>query len=483
MRDKFVISVYCGPQPPIEVDGVKYPDRIKKEQYQLLKDMGVNMVYGQCDIMNTPTEEYAFHAMDFCAELGLDYLVKDQISREYCSLGEPMFRIYQYKDFRALSEEEKCELDARFEKSLLRYKDHPAFKGMIFIDEPGKEMFDGISRAKKVFDKHCPDKLFLVNHLHHRVSDRQYQFSWQNKKDEPIEEQFVYKMDRTQIKYDGFYYNNTHEKYDKFIDCFFEKVDTPVFSYDIYPFIEFEGYYLINSALYTLPQLAYNRMQKTGKEYWIFLQCGGKWDSITKVTSFSEVQLSVSVAVAMGAKGLELYTGCYSNDCLPGEDGEESGVIDRFGKVTNEYDFYRYAFRQVKAIEKYIAPAKLTGIIVNGEYFDDAPSAEELRDKYDAKDIYKGKFPPYANLEVREYKELIGVESKYQVLVSCFENNGKRVFMVVNTSPISATRVKLVFNGEYAYQKIVHGQSVAGQGSVVEEISLPAGENFVVALK
>ena len=482
MNDKFTISVYCGPQPPIEVDGIKYPDRIKIEQYQLLKDMGINTIYGQCDIMNTDTEEYAFRALDFCAELGLDYLVKDQLSREYCSLGEPMFKIYQYKDFRKLSEEEKCELDARFERSLLRYKDHKAFKGMIFIDEPGKEMFDGIARAKKVFDRVCPDKLFLVNHLHHQTFDRHYQFAWQDKKDETIEERFLFKQDRTKFKYDGFFHDNALERYERFIDCFFEKVDAKIFSYDIYPFVEYKGLNIINKALYSLPQLANKWMTKRGGEFWVFLQCGGKWDDLAKVTTFSEVQLSVSVALALGAKGIELYTGCFSNDCLP-KVKEESGVIDEFGNVTNQYDFYRYALRQTKAIEKYVAPATLSAVIMNGEYFDNNPSVEEIRDVYDANDIYKGLLPPYGENQVEKYKELVGVGSKYQVLVSCFENNGKRVYMVVNTSPIVATDVKLVFDKEYEFEKIIAGKTEIVCGKEVKETCLPAGENLVLVLK
>ena len=75
------------------------------------------------------------------------------------------------------------------------------------------------------------------------------------------------------------------------------------------------------------------------------------------------------------------------------------------------------------------------------------------------------------------------MESKYQVLVSCFENNGKRVFMVVNTSPVIATRVRLVFDKVYDYEKIIGANSETGNSEFVEEISLPAGENFVVVLK
>ena len=483
MKNGFIISVYCGPQPPIEINGIKYPDRITEDQFLLLKDLGVTMVYGQCDIMNTETEEYAFRSLDICEKLGLDYLVKDLISREYCSLGEPMFGKYLFKDYRKLSEDERRELDIRFENSLNRYKNKKAFKGIIFVDEPGAEMFAGIARAKRVFDRVCKGKIFLVNHQHHCCDPAFYQFGgWQIKKDENISDEYKFVQDRTRFKYDGFFKDNALSRYENFIEKYFDTVKSEIFSYDIYPFIEYRGLYATNKALYELPQLAKKICDKYGLTYWNFLQCGGKWDGLAKVTNFAEVQLSVSVAMATGAKGLEIYTGCFPNDCLP-KTKEESGVIDEFGRTTEQYDYYRAALCQAKAAEKYIDPAELKGIVVNGEYYDGNPSVEVLRDEYEMNDIYKGKLPVFSDYELKEYEELKEVISETQVIVSCFVRNGKSVFMVVNTSTVIATRVKLVFDGETEYIRVQNGRAAKGRGASVEEISLPAGENFVIAIE
>ena len=59
-RDEIVISPYCGPQPVYQRGETTYPDRICEEQFRLLKNCGINVVFGHEDLMNTPTEDKAF---------------------------------------------------------------------------------------------------------------------------------------------------------------------------------------------------------------------------------------------------------------------------------------------------------------------------------------------------------------------------------------------------------------------------------------
>ena len=53
LNNEIVISTYCGPQPAFEQDGISYPDRITEEQYRLLKNSGINVVFGHEDLMST----------------------------------------------------------------------------------------------------------------------------------------------------------------------------------------------------------------------------------------------------------------------------------------------------------------------------------------------------------------------------------------------------------------------------------------------
>ena len=483
MTDKYIISTYCSPQPPLVVDEVRYDNRVTLRQYSLLKELGVNLAYGQTDIMNSDTEHYAFDALEICGELDMGYLVKDLIAREYCSLGETMFKRYKFADFRKLNEQQRGELDKRFEVSLRRYGKYKAFKGIIFVDEPGSEMFEGIARAKKVFDKVYPDKIFLVNLLPYYSYDYLFQFGFQEslKEKEQIKKEYVFQRDYDRIKYDGFYWDNNIERYEYHIKQFFDTVKPSIYSYDAYPFFVHHGMNtLVHKVLYEMPQIAHIFCNRLKMDFWIFLQCGGRWsgDEHTKVTNFADVQLSVSMAMACGAKAMQLYTGCYSNDCLP-NNGEISGVIDEFGNVTNQYDFYRYAFRQSKAVERYLVPAKLEGMILSGEYFDQTASVEEMK-RLEIGDIYKGKLPEYAGYEISSYKELSCVKANYQCLVSCFELRGNSVFLVVNTSPVIAADIVLNFDKSYEFKLIQAGGESRCQGDTVTIKSLPAGENVLV---
>lgn len=483
INDEFIVSVYCGPQPPIEVKGVSYPDRVTEEQFKLLKDLGVNLSYGQCDIMNSPTEPYAFKALEICSKIGMGYLVKDQISREYCSLGNP-FKGKTYRDYRTLTEEEKVEIDERFKNSILRYKDYPSFKGIIFVDEPGTEMFDGISRASKVFHEVYPEKVFLVNQYPYNTNRRDYQFAvWQDDGKTELRKEFEFILDKTKSSYDGFYVHNNVQKYEIFLDEFFSKVDTNVYSWDLYAFRDWFGYNtLVMRGIYEMPLIAQKFCEKYGLNFWIFLQCGGLWDAHAKVTTFAEVQLSVSLAMALGAKGIQLYTGCFPNDCLP-KRAERSGVIDEYGNTTNQYDFYKCAFRQLKAVQKYIVSSNFTGVITEGTYYDRTPDVEGLK-ALDVTDIYKGKFPIYGNHEkTTPYKDIAKVTADYQVLVSCFEKDGKRAYMVVNTSPVVSTTATIEFDAERKIKLVQAGESYDYVVDKVTITNLPAGENCLIVIE
>ncbi|MFR5103402.1 MAG: hypothetical protein ACLTE4_12720, partial [Christensenellaceae bacterium] len=83
--DKFIVAMFCSPQPPAEKNGRKFPNKITLEQYLRAKELGFTTVYGHNEIVNTDTEKYAFEALELAEKAGLDYLVKDSIAEEYIS--------------------------------------------------------------------------------------------------------------------------------------------------------------------------------------------------------------------------------------------------------------------------------------------------------------------------------------------------------------------------------------------------------------
>ena len=69
----FPIGAFSAPQPPITKDGKEYPNKITEEQYRLLAESGVNLVYAHNEVMGTETEHYAFEALDFAEKAGVKY--------------------------------------------------------------------------------------------------------------------------------------------------------------------------------------------------------------------------------------------------------------------------------------------------------------------------------------------------------------------------------------------------------------------------
>lgn len=468
------ISVYCGPLCATEYKGIKYESQMSRDIFEKLKECGVNVVYGHDDEFNTPTEEEAKKCMDLCAEYGMAYLARDDISLDYASTGRSR------RDYRTLTEDQKAEIDKKYEKSLKKYCDHPAFAGVCFIDEPGMESFKGIKRAKDMFEKVCgKDKVFYVNLFPYYSSAKQFEYGWELP-DAPSTQGLEP------------YVNTNMSRYKIYVEKFLEIVKPAMISYDAYPFFSLGGIEsMLHNVLYDVPQYLHYIDKEKGIPYWIFFQgfgeCGEKGK--VRVVNFAEVQLSISLALAFGAKGLQVFPGCYSKWLLPHdkEFNDESyyqvnALIDKFGNTTEFFGYFKYGFSQVKAIQEYISDAELVCQVVSGKFNGMLPSEDVLQTIKDNDTIFRGELPKEYNIERPSYKELIGVDATSQVIVSCFEGENGREFFIVNNSIVSAVTFTLTFDKEYEIEYIRNTRKNFRYGNKVTIQVLGAGENVLLHL-
>ena len=128
-KNRIQVGAYCSPQPAYELNGVKYPSKITLDHYKILADLGVTIVYGHAEAIGRENEALVFEALRLCEEVGIKYFVRDLIAELYVSLGHREFPAWK-----SLSKEEKDALDFRFEESINRYKDYPAFAGISLIE-------------------------------------------------------------------------------------------------------------------------------------------------------------------------------------------------------------------------------------------------------------------------------------------------------------------------------------------------------------
>ena len=474
MDNEIVISVFCPPEGATTVNGIAYPDRINETQYQLLKDCGINIVYGHEVFMDRPESvKELFLSMDICHKLGLVYYVRDYFTHQYCWKHENGKNEKLYAD---RTEEEKKALDEQFEANLRIYKDHPAFGGVLFSDEPGSANFEAIKAGKAVFDRVCPGKRFYTNLYPMYAHSKLYQYGV-GFYDGPIDPEYEI-LKHTNLERFQYHFR-------KFMDI----VDPDIVSFDAYTYWDIEGIAnTVHRAQWDMTQYVSHECRKAGKEYWHFLQVGGRFsgEEHLRITGFGDVNLGVSIALGYGARALELYTGCFPNCCIG--TGEHSGIIDAFGNITEQYPMYQYAFMQVKAIQKYLVHAQLKAQVVSdAPYFGLLPDPKIIRAMEDqwkgaGDTVFDGTFLPDGNIQVAEYGALKGITSTSQCIVSCFESNGETVYFLWNNSPYAAADVTVHFDNEYVYECTQRTVTDRYEGKDLTIHALPAGENVLIRI-
>lgn len=471
LNDEIIISVFCSPEGAFIKNGVEYPNRINEEQYKLLKDCGINVIYSHEIFVDRP-ESVAelFKSLDICEKLGLIFFVRDAITYQYCWKHEGE------KLYRELTDEQKADLDARFEANLRIYKDHPAFGGVLFADEPGSANFEAIKAGKAVFDRVCPGKRFYTNLFPKYSSSERLQYGV-GFHDGPIDPEYEILV------------HTNLERFQHHFTQFMDIVDPDIVSFDAYTYWDIGGIAnTVHRAQWDMTQYVSDECRKHNKEYWHFLQVGGRFDgeSHLRITNFGEVNLGVSIALGYGARALELFTGCSPN-CFQ-QTGSHDGIIDGFGNRTEQYPMYQYAFMQVKTIEKYLVHAKLKAQVVSdAPYFGLLPDAKVIRAVEDqwkgaGDTIFDGTFLPDGNIQVAEYGALKGVTSTSQCIVSCFEKNGETVYFLWNNSPYAASDVTVHFDDEYVYECTQRTVTDRYEGKDLTIHALPAGENALIRI-
>ena len=457
------IGIFSSPQPPHDVGGVHYPNRITEEVYRKLADLGVTIVYGLDEAIGGPKEEYVFQALDCAQKAGIKYFVRDLIPYEYISLGHREFR-----DWRTMSAQERAELDERYARSLRRYKDHPAFAGVLFGDEPGVDSFEGIAAGKRVFDRECPGKIFYVNNLPYNAQPEQMQYGACPDGVPACNDANLF-TDRENA-----------ERYHYFITRFFETVKPQVYSYDSYPFFNLANVQtMIYMSLYELPQICHAASKKYDTPYWMFMQVGGLWEGSTaRVTDYAEMLLQVNLAMAYGAKGIQLFPGCFPNGWI-GDDVVDAGIFDVHNKETDQYYYLGIALKQVKACEKYLIDAELQCIRTAGKFNGLLPPEEELQKVEWNETIFRGELPPADSL-LNDAETFPEVTATSQFLISKFDCKGRQLYYFVNNSIAVAANIQIKFAEKSKMTVVYKGKTKEIESGSLEFQRVAAGDGIMI---
>ena len=217
------------------------------------------------------------------------------------------------------------QIKAHLEACLGEFKDHPAFYGFSYWDEPNATKYDTIARIQKLFQEVFPGKILYVNLL-------------------PIT------VDLSLLGY-----TNPADRI-KYTTDFIEKIDVPYISYDRYPLYkdassgkrEIQEDFLYNMQVYR------QAADIDGRELWTYLQSTGHLGAETEYLepkSIADFRWQVNSFLSVGGSGISWFT----TFAPPPVDGVGTqfnvGPYDRKGRKTDIYYKIKAVQEEVHAFE------------------------------------------------------------------------------------------------------------------------------------
>ena len=290
---QFHIGAWIAPPPAIEA--TNYVNYATEENYEILADSGINTIYSLYSL----GAEQAAAELALAEKVGIGYYVRDDT-------------IWQLLD---MTDEEIAETDL-FDA----YKDSPAFKGHLVVDEPGALQFDDLAALKPKYEKMFPGKDFYINLFPTYAGTS------------------LWKTDT----------------YFEYIDQYMEKVQPEFLSYDSYSLLA-DAYgttSLQEDYLYNKEIIA-TKTKEAGIPFWTFIQTIGFGIVNRRPQSKADIGFQVYTDLAYGAQGIQHFCywqpltddrGTVFTEAMISKDGVKSDIYDYAQAVNLEIQTFANTF-------------------------------------------------------------------------------------------------------------------------------------------
>lgn len=326
LQNKALIGAWVSP-PPKNFDNLDNPDFITLEQYQKIKDSGINVIYGLYENAKNDLKP-VLKALDLANEVGIKYLVRDS---------------------RLMNSQSKEE----FINYLSDYNNKPAYLGILLIDEPGLKDYKQIGKLYTYFKEEFPNKLFYTNLLPlHAQAHQLIHGNFGN------------------IKEEG------HATYQQYYDKYFEECRLPYISYDLYPFEN--EYPKIRDDYFKQHQLMLEYSNKYIVPVYNFIQACS-FAKHVRIPTKNEIMWHVNTSIAYGVKGIQYFT-----YFIPIESTHETfngSMIDRNGNETKTYYDVKEVNNKITMYLNYLLDKKLKGIITSNNMSYQIPKESIIESK------------------------------------------------------------------------------------------------------
>lgn len=316
--DTMPIAGFLAPPPADPFPGSSWskecPNYITEEQYQLLEDSGLNVIYGLKEDYRTFSDS-TLEALDLAEKHNIVYVLTDSTSFDVRTGKIP---------------DQKT-----FDLQTAAYRDHPAFGGIHLVDEPSAALFDSVAKMAELCDGLGIN--YYVNMLPTYASATQLSGT------------------------DDFY------TYDDYMSQYMEKVAPPYISYDFYPCMD--RFPTMRAGYYNNMRLIRQYAQESNVPFWTFIQCGGPWEqnSTVRYPTKAEFLWQVNTGLAMGAKGIQYFPYFFPPEWKqPGHEDAVAGLIGRDGLPSPLYTYAQEMNAQIAAIDEVLMNSYNEGILLEG---------------------------------------------------------------------------------------------------------------------
>lgn len=166
------------------------------------------------------------------------------------------------------------------------YKDHPAFAGNSFVDEPGILHFEKLGQTVEEYKKRFPGKVPYINLLPMYANNAQLTGgAW---------------MDEIS------YYDTSKNDFREYLDKYVEYVDTDYICVDIYPCHIRDGRKKTYKDYVKAIELSADACRHTGREFWVCVQ-SCSWNEHVRIPDEPDFRWQVYTMLSFGATALFYY--------------------------------------------------------------------------------------------------------------------------------------------------------------------------------
>lgn len=356
-NDKILIGGWVSP-PPKEIFDRDY---INEKSYLEIKEAGLDFIHSLYE-----NEYDILRALKVAEKTGVKIFVQDQ-------------RFY------------KKELTIEEENNVInKYLKYSSFAGLDIKDEPGSDYFKDI---KEIMDRHEGINYYINLLPIYAVSSQLKDNIWLEDKSEATEEEYI-----------------------DYLQKYVEILPLNQMSYDFYPFRW--GYGEIDKRYFIQLYLSKKYADLSNAPLWNFVQVASFKNEIRCITK-EEIYWCVTTSLVYGVTCLQYFT--YFTP-TSGEIEQFSGaMVEKDGSLSDRYYIVKEINEHLNALGSDLVSAKFKGVLINGEYLGQIPSASIVS------------------------QDDIVIEGK-DYLVGVFEKDGKNVWYIMNQSLKEDSSLKISFS-------------------------------------